>query len=104
MYPFIDHVAGGSIGGMIEAANENLALATPRTQVIPGHGPLGDRARLLAFRDMLVDVRDRVAALEAKGLSPEEVQASHPTAPYDAQWGQSIISGALFTELVYRGL
>lgn len=104
MYPFIDYVAGGSIGGMIEAANENLALVTSQTQVIPGHGPLGDRAQLLAFRDMLVDIRDRVATLKAKGLSLEEVQAAHPTAAYDAQWGQSIINGALFTSLVYRGV
>ncbi len=104
MYPFIDYVAGGGIDGMIEAANENLALATAQTQVIPGHGPLGDRAQLLAFRDMLVDVRARVAAFKAKGLSLEEVQAAHPTAVYDAQWGQSIIDGALFTALVYRGV
>ena len=104
MYPFIDYVAGGSIGGMIEAANENLELAGVRTRVIPGHGPLGDRTQLLAFRDMLVDIRDRVAALKAKGLSLEQVQAAQPTAPYDSKWGQSIISGSLFAALVYRGV
>lgn len=104
MYPFIDHVAGGSITGMIEAADENLALVTPQTLVIPGHGPLGDRAQLVAFRDMLVDIRNRIAALKEKGLSLEQVQAAQPTATYDAHWGQSIINGALFTALVYRGV
>ena len=104
MYPFIDYVAGGSIGGMIEAANESLELVTPQTLVIPGHGPVGDRAQLLAFRDMLVDVRDRVAALKTKGLSLKEVQAARPTSTYDAQWGKSIIDGGLFTALVYRGV
>ena len=29
-------------------------------QIIPGHGPLGDRAALSKYRDMLVTVRDRV--------------------------------------------
>jgi glyoxylase-like metal-dependent hydrolase (beta-lactamase superfamily II) len=104
MYPFIDHVAGGNIGGMIDAANANLALATAATRVIPGHGPAGDRADLLAFRDMLVDIRDRIAALKSQGLSLEHIQATRPTASYDARWGQSIISGNLFTALVYRGL
>lgn len=104
MYPFIDYVAGGSIGGMIEAANENLELANSQTLVIPGHGPVGGRAQLLAFRDMLVDIRERVAALKAKGLSLKEVQAARPTATYDAQWGKSIIDGGLFTALVYRGV
>ena len=52
----------------------------PSTLVIPGHGPVGDRNALLAFRDMLVGVRGRVAALKAQGKSLEEVQAAHPTA------------------------
>ena len=30
--------------------------------------------------------------------------AAKPTAAYDAKWGQSVISGALFTRLVYRGV
>jgi glyoxylase-like metal-dependent hydrolase (beta-lactamase superfamily II) len=104
MYPFIDYMVGGSIDGMIGAAKANVDMATPRSLVIPGHGPVGDRAQLVAFHDMLVDVRQRVAALKAKGLSLAEVQAAKPTAAYDAKWGQSIIDGSLFTALVYRGV
>lgn len=104
MYPFIDYVTGGSIDGAIRAANVNITMSTPKTQIIPGHGPLGDRKALIAFRDMLVQVRSRVATLKAQGKSLDQVEAAHPTAPFDAQWGQSVINGKLFTALVYRGV
>jgi glyoxylase-like metal-dependent hydrolase (beta-lactamase superfamily II) len=104
MYPFIDYVAGGSIDGTIRAADANLAMATPRTLVIPGHGPIGNRAQLIAFRDMLVTVRATVAGLKARGQSIDQVVAAKPTAAFDAEWGRSVISGALFTRLVYRGV
>lgn len=104
MYPFIDYVTGGSIDGAIAAANTNVALSSPRTLIIPGHGPVGDQKSLIAFRDMLVAIRARVAALKADGKSLEAVQAAQPTAGYDALWGGSIINGSLFTALVYRGV
>ena len=104
VYPFIDYVTGGSIDGAIRAANANLRLAGPHTIVIPGHGPAGDRAGLVAFRDMLVAVRGKVAALKAQGKTLAEVQAARPTAALDAKWGRSVIDGQLFTALVYRGV
>jgi glyoxylase-like metal-dependent hydrolase (beta-lactamase superfamily II) len=104
VYPFIDYVTGGSIDGAIRAANANIAMATDHTQVIPGHGPSGGRAELVAFRDMLVAIRDKVAALKSQGKSLSEIVAAKPTADYDAKWGGSVISGALFTALVYRGV
>lgn len=103
-YPFIDYAAGGGIDGMIAEATKNIGWVKPTTVVVPGHGPVGGRDELVAFRDMLVDVRARVAALKAKGRTLEQVIAAKPTAPYDAKWGTSVINPALFTELVYRGV
>jgi glyoxylase-like metal-dependent hydrolase (beta-lactamase superfamily II) len=103
-YPFIDYVAGGGIDGAIAAANANIAMSTAHTIIVPGHGPVGDRASQIAFRDMLVAIRDKVKALKASGMSLEQVEAAAPSAAYDAKWGQSIISGNLFTALVYRGV
>lgn len=104
LYPFIDYVAGGSIDGMIAAANANIAMAGPRTIVVPGHGPLGTRADLVEYRDMLVTIRANVAALKKQGKTLEETIAAQPTAAFDAKWGRMIISPALFTTLVYRGV
>jgi glyoxylase-like metal-dependent hydrolase (beta-lactamase superfamily II) len=104
LYPFIDYVAGGSIDGMIAAANANIAMAGEATIVVPGHGPLGTRADLVEYRDMLVTIRTNVAALKQEGKTLEQAIAAHPTAQFDAKWGQMIISPALFTTLVYRGV
>ena len=104
LYPFIDYAAGGSIDGMIRAANTNVSRATQHTLVVPGHGPVGDRAQLIEFRDMLVDVRAKVAALKAQGKSLDEVTAAKPTAAYDAKWGGAVINPTLFAALVYKGV
>jgi hypothetical protein len=79
-------------------------MAGDKTIIVPGHGAAGSRQDLLSFRDMLVTVRQRVSALKAQGLSREEVLAARPSADFDAKWGQSIISGELFTALVYQGV
>jgi len=104
LYPFIDYVAGGSIDGMIRAASANLDMARADTIVVPGHGPVGGRADLIAYRDMLVTIRENVARLKQQGKTLEQVIAADPTAQFDAKWGQAIIGPALFTTLVYRGI
>ena len=91
MYPFIDVGSGGSIDGMIAAAERCLALAGPETKIIPGHGPLADRAALAAYRDMLVDVRGAVMALVRAGQTREQVVAAKPSAKYDERWGAGFI-------------
>ncbi|MFF3559483.1 MBL fold metallo-hydrolase [Streptomyces sp. NPDC002574] len=104
LYPFIDHETGGSIDGMIRAANQNIAMVGAHTIVVPGHGPVGKRADLVAFRNMLVAVRNRVADLKGKGLTVQQTVAAKPTKSFDAEWGQGVIGPDLFTQLVYRGV
>jgi glyoxylase-like metal-dependent hydrolase (beta-lactamase superfamily II) len=103
-YPMIDYGAGGSINGMVRAAEMNIALATNDTMVIPGHGPVGNRAQLIEYRDMLIGIRDKVSALKKQGKSLTETIAAKPTADYDAKWGGFVIGPDLFTSLVYRGV
>jgi glyoxylase-like metal-dependent hydrolase (beta-lactamase superfamily II) len=103
-YPFVDYVGGGGIDSAIKAAERNIAMAGPRTLVIPGHGTVARRTDLVAFRDMLVAVRAKVAALKAQGLSLEEVVIAKPTAAYDATWGAGLVDGEQFVKLVYRGV
>ena len=103
-YPFIDYSTGGSIDGMIRAAGANVARVTDKTIVIPGHGPIGNKSRLIEFRDMLVAIREKVAALKEQGKSRDEVVAVKPTANYDAKWGRFVINGDFFTRLVYAGV
>jgi glyoxylase-like metal-dependent hydrolase (beta-lactamase superfamily II) len=103
-FPFIDYSTGGNINGMIKAAEANLAMATDRTIVVPGHGPVAGKKELTEYRDLLLIIRDRVAALKKAGKSLDEIVAAKVTAAYDAKWGGSFINGDFFTRLVYKGL
>ena len=71
--PFVDLSSGGSIHGFVTAADKVLALSNAQTKIIPGHGPLADRARLKAYRDMIVALRDRVRTLISTGKTVEEI-------------------------------
>ena len=102
-YPFIDYSTGGNIKGMIKAAEANLARVRDKTIVIPGHGKIAGKAELAEYRDMLVTIHDRVAALKKEGKSLEEAIAAKPTAAYDSKWATSFITGDVFTKLVYAG-
>jgi glyoxylase-like metal-dependent hydrolase (beta-lactamase superfamily II) len=106
IYPFIDHSTGGSIDGMIRACDANLALATEKTIIIPGHGQpvVSNKAELKAFRDMLATVRDGVAALKKQGRSRDETVAAKPTAAFDAKWGNFVIDPGFFTRIVYESV
>ena len=71
--PFVDLSSGGSIQGFITAADRVLARANAETKIIPGHGPLADRARLKTYRDMVVALRDRVRTLISTGKTLEQI-------------------------------
>lgn len=104
-YPFIDYSTGGSIDGTIAACDANLAAATDKTIIIPGHGkPVSNKAELQDFRDMLVAVREKVATLKTKGMTRDEAVAARPTAAFDARFGGFVIDPAFFTRLVYEGV
>jgi glyoxylase-like metal-dependent hydrolase (beta-lactamase superfamily II) len=104
IYPFIDEGTGGSIGGMIRASDKALSVAGSNTKIIPGHGPLGTKADFQKYRDMLVTVRDKVAALKKAGLSEQEAIAKKPTAEFDAALAKGFMSADQFAGIVYRTL
>ena len=103
-YPFIDYGAGGSIDDTIRWARTCLDRTTASTMIVPGHGSVGNRADLQEYHDMLVAVRAAVHAQKAKGASLAEIVATHPTAAFDAKYGDFVIDPAFFTLLVYMGV
>jgi glyoxylase-like metal-dependent hydrolase (beta-lactamase superfamily II) len=103
-YPFIDYGTGGSIDGHIRAAETNIAKVTDKTIVIPGHGAVGGKADLILFRDVLVEIRDKVKALKKQGKPLPEVIAAKPGARYDAEWGKLFQNPSDFVALVYQGV
>ncbi len=104
VYPFIDSSSGGSIAGMIRATEQILALAGSNTKIIPGHGRLSNRAELEAYRQMLVEVKNKTEDAIAEGLTLEEFIASKPTAKYDDTLGKGFLSSEQFLTIVYQGI
>ena len=85
-FPLVDLSSGGSVHGFITATERVLRAIDANTKIIPGHGPVGDKARLQAYHDMLVVVRDRLQKEIAAGQTIEQILASKITAEYDASW------------------
>jgi cyclase len=103
-YPFIDVSAGGSIDGMIAATERVLEIVGDETRIIPGHGPLSNKAELQEYLEMLVGVRAAIAEQIAMGKSREEMIAAKPTAEWDEKWGQAFLNPETFMGIVYSDL
>ena len=103
-YPLIDVSSGGSLVGMLAAANQALAMTNAETRFIPGHGPLATRADLVRYRDMLDTTRQRVGKLIAQQRTLQQVLDAKPLADLDAQWGNGGIKPEQFLTIVYGSL
>ena len=103
-FPFVDRSSGGSIHGIIAAAERMLAVTNAQTAIIPGHGPVADRSRLQMYHDMLVVMRDRMRKEIAAKHTIDQVLASKITAEYDKEWpnGRERFLRILFQELSAR--
>jgi cyclase len=103
-YPFIDAESGGSADGVVAACDKVLAIATEKTRIIPGHGPLSNAAELKAYRDIVATVSARVKALVAQGKPLEEIKAAKVSADFDEKWGKGFIRPDRFAEMLARPL
>jgi cyclase len=103
-YPFIDSSAGGTVDGVIAACDQVLGIATDKTRIIPGHGPLSNRAELKAYRDMLAAISGRIKKMIAEGRKLEEITASKVSADFDDKWGKGFIPPHKFAEMIAMGL
>ena len=103
-YPNIDFANGGNIKGMIAATDVYLRLTNAGTRIVPGHGPIADKAALIDYRAMLVTARDRMAALVKQGKSEDDVVAAKPFADLDAKWALSELAATNFVRVVYHSL
>ena len=103
-YPNIDFANNGSIDGMIRGVDQVLAFATDDMKIVPGHGPVGTKAQIREYRQMLVDARERVAKAIAAGMTEDQVVAAKPNADYDAKLRLNAQQAGNFVRVVYRSL
>jgi glyoxylase-like metal-dependent hydrolase (beta-lactamase superfamily II) len=103
-YPFIDMDSAGSFDGLIAAGEQVISLADDETAIIPGHGPLADKADLEEWIGILKTIRSRFQSLIDDGLSADEVVAAGVTSEWDATMGTGFMDPETFTRLAYQSL
>lgn len=104
LYPYIGIYSGGSINGMIKVINQILPMIDENTKVVPGHGPLSNKAQLQKYVSMLTTIRDNVSRLMQAGNPMEKVIAAKPTLAFDEKWGNGFLPPDKFAKLVYMDL
>ena len=104
LYPFIDVTHGGSLIGTIQGVDKVLALADDNTKIIAGHGPMGDKAQLTRYRQMLNTAYDRLRKLKAAGKTVQEAIAAKPMADLEETWGKGMFTGDRWIEIIYSGV
>src|SRR6516225_9275869 len=95
-YPNIDRANGGSLPGLLEGLAVTIGRAGPNTRIIPGHGPIVDRNAVIAHRDMVLAIRDRVRDMVRQGKNAKEIIAAKPTADYDSKVEQAAMTSERF--------
>jgi glyoxylase-like metal-dependent hydrolase (beta-lactamase superfamily II) len=95
---------GGTLAGMIDAYDKLLPMLDDSVKVVPGRGPVGTKKDLIAYRGVMIALRDRITKLIKDGKTLEEAVAAKPTADLDADWGNGPIRPDQIVEEVYLDL
>jgi cyclase len=100
-YPAIDAAQGGTLDGLVATLD---GWTDSSFHVVPARGKLTNGAAVKALRDMIVIVRDRIKRRIEAGRTESEIQAEHPTADFDAEWGHGRVRPEEFVHDVYSAL
>ena len=110
-FPFIDVDSGGSIDGLIAAAEAVAARTDEQSRIVPGHGPVTDRATLSRYAEALRAARERVSERVEAGQSEDEAAADYAAIVSgigtDIGWSpdaSGFVSAERFVRLTYRSL
>jgi glyoxylase-like metal-dependent hydrolase (beta-lactamase superfamily II) len=76
-----------------------LTMIDDETVVIPGHGPVSNKAELVAYRAVIGEAVGRVGALHGEGKTLEEAVAAKPLADFNREG--SFIGGDAFVKAIW---
>jgi cyclase len=102
-FPFVDEHNGGTVTGMIDGCEKVLAMTTPETKFIPGHGPISTPSDLRKYLDMLKQTRALVAGALEKKQTAEQIKKDKLLANYD-EFGKGFIKTDAWIDLLYTEL
>lgn len=101
-FPFVDTNSGGNVEHLIHTLSHLIKVTNAETKVIPGHGPVGTQADLIAWRDMIAQSTDLIRQRKAKGETLEAVLANNPLKPMEKP--KAFISADTFTKAIWASL
>ncbi len=100
-WPIMDFITGGWIGGLVDATEKLMSLSDAETLVVPQSGPPQSRADLVAQREMLATVRERMESMALEGMSAEDMLEAGVTRDFEQRWSGN---KQLFISNAYDGL
>lgn len=98
-FPFVDVQNGGSVKVMADNVSKILDMIDDKTIVIPGHGPVSDKAELTAFRDMLLGTYAEVKNMRVKGMNLGQIQLQGLSEKWQ-DWTDGFLSEQLWIGIV----
>ncbi len=101
-FPFVDVNSGGNVYNLMSTLDLVLQMIDDETKVIPGHGPMSDKAELTAYRAMIGQAVSQVEALHQQGMSLDEALATEPLSNIDR--GQGFVSAAGFATAIWYSI
>jgi glyoxylase-like metal-dependent hydrolase (beta-lactamase superfamily II) len=99
-FPFVDLASGGTVQGYISNLEKALSWIDDDTSVIPGHGPLGTKADLLAFYNVVKDTSTTIRVMKSQQMSAAEAVSEGLGDEYES-WGQGFINEQRWIETVF---
>jgi cyclase len=99
-YPRINNALGGTVEGLLKTLEPWTQQSGSR--FVGARGEVASYSDILAFRDMVKAVSERVQLLKSQGRGIAEVLASHPTKEYDDKWGHGLVTAETFVRDLYQ--
>jgi len=100
-FPYVDLASGGTVQGYIKNLEKALSWIEDDTRVIPGHGPLGSKAELLAFYNVVKDTSTAIRVMKSQRMTVEEITAEGLGTQYES-WGTGFINEQRWIETVFN--
>lgn len=102
-FPFIDLAGGGSVEGMIVAAEYVIARMPADVKVIPGHGTVSSLGDVRLYVEMIKETRGVVEDAIKAGKTLDQMKRENILEAWKA-WSGEFISADAFIETLYNDL
>ena len=101
-YPFIDTASGGNVYNAMRTLDLVIAMIDDETKVIPGHGPMSNKAELVAYRAFIGEAVDRVEVRKTAGETLDQIKAQKPFEDFNR--GQGFINADGFITAIWNSM